>query len=117
MGRVSVLGCGWFGLPMAASLVKRGHEVTGSVRTNSKLSKLESYGIKPTILDLEADPDFRSLKHFLDCETLIVSIPPSAGGVKSHFEQVKEFLLQVNDNSIKIIYSINTSSIWNSKRT
>ena len=41
MKRVSVLGCGWLGKPLAISLLDEGYSVKGSTTSEDKLELLE----------------------------------------------------------------------------
>lgn len=107
-GKVSVLGCGWFGFPLAQRLVKAGYKVSGSVRSVSKISALTGAGIEPYVLNLEKEVYSAQVKDFLDCETLIISIPPSSQ-MKSHLEQIKTFLSLAAKPPHKIIYISSTS--------
>ena len=52
---ISVLGCGWLGLPLAEYLMGKGYQVKGSTTNQSKLSLLENKGITATWLDLQRD--------------------------------------------------------------
>ena len=57
METISILGCGWLGVPLAEYLIKCGYRVKGSTRTKEELAVLESKGIEPSLLVL--DPDIR----------------------------------------------------------
>ncbi|MBN8851027.1 MAG: hypothetical protein BGO55_29000 [Sphingobacteriales bacterium 50-39] len=77
---ISILGCGWFGLPLAAELASRGHLVKGSTTTKDKFPKIRVAGAEPFLLDL------RQLLHqdssvipFFHCDILVVTLPPKAG--------------------------------------
>ena len=37
---ITILGCGWLGLPLAQTLVKEGYSVKGSTTTEDKLEVL-----------------------------------------------------------------------------
>ena len=39
---ISIMGCGWLGLPLAAQLVKAGYNVKGSTTTPEKLEVLQA---------------------------------------------------------------------------
>lgn len=52
MDKVSIIGCGWLGLPLAKFLVQKGFPVKGSVTTESKINQLASLGIKPFLINL-----------------------------------------------------------------
>jgi 2-alkyl-3-oxoalkanoate reductase len=67
--RVFVAGAtGAIGSPLVATLIRRGHEVTGTTRSDERARALEAMGATPTVLDAldrvavksavaEAEPD------------------------------------------------------------
>ncbi|MEO0901041.1 MAG: NAD(P)-binding domain-containing protein, partial [Bacteroidota bacterium] len=52
---IGVLGCGWLGFPLAQKLVEQGYEVHGSTTSPEKLNLLQSKGIEPYRIALQAD--------------------------------------------------------------
>ena len=52
--QVSILGCGWLGLPLAKSLIEKGFSVNGSTTSVEKIPILESLGIQTSIVTLSA---------------------------------------------------------------
>lgn len=72
---VSILGCGWLGLPLGAELVKRGYDVKGNHTSPERSAELSNYGITPFHFKLDEihDPDLR----FLNSDCLVIAIPPS----------------------------------------
>ena len=43
--QVSILGCGWLGLPLAKALIGEGYTVKGSTTTPAKLNLLKEEGV------------------------------------------------------------------------
>ena len=81
MKQISILGCGWLGLPLAKALLKKGFFVKGSTTSLEKISVLESAGIAPFIIRLEEEKISDSITDFLaDSQILIVDIPPKLRG-------------------------------------
>ncbi|MFT5998553.1 MAG: nucleoside-diphosphate-sugar epimerase [Neolewinella sp.] len=70
---VSILGCGWLGLPLLRALVATGHQVRGSSRNPETLGEIEAAGGTAFFIDLpgELPPAF-----LMDCQTLIITLPP-----------------------------------------
>lgn len=70
---ISILGCGWLGLPLLQVLVAAGHQVRGSSRTPDTLAEIEAAGGTAFSIDLpgEIPPAFLE-----DCQTLIITLPP-----------------------------------------
>ena len=40
--RISILGCGWLGLPLAVELISKGYKVNGSTTSMTKVRELEA---------------------------------------------------------------------------
>ncbi|MEM9528579.1 MAG: NAD(P)H-binding protein, partial [Bacteroidota bacterium] len=71
--RISVLGCGWLGLPLLTRLVQDGHQVAGSSRNLATLSAITAAGGEAFLLDLPQPPPTA----FLDnTDLLIITLPP-----------------------------------------
>ena len=54
MKQISILGCGWLGLPLAKSLLEKGFSINGSTTSFEKISILDKAGITPFIVSLSA---------------------------------------------------------------
>jgi nucleoside-diphosphate-sugar epimerase len=85
MKQISILGCGWLGLPLAKSLIEKGFSVKGSTTTLEKMSVLENARIIPFLVSLSAvevcDETKSSIEQFLNhSEILIINIPPKLRG-------------------------------------
>jgi nucleoside-diphosphate-sugar epimerase len=81
MTQISILGCGWLGLPLASSLLDKGHVVNGSTTTENKLRILADLGINPFLIDLNPSEVQEQLKTDLalflaQSDILIIDIPP-----------------------------------------
>ncbi|NRT13016.1 NAD(P)H-binding protein [Flavobacterium sp. 14A] len=81
MRQISVLGCGWLGLPLAKALLQQEFTVKGSTTTSEKLPSLNQAGIKAYLIELESDKAPLNIGDFLEgSETLIIAIPPRLRG-------------------------------------
>ena len=65
MNKISILGCGWLGLPLAKSLLSKGHEIKGSTTSESKLEMLKNAGILPFQIQLEEHQIIGNIEDFL----------------------------------------------------
>ena len=75
--KVSILGCGWLGFPLAKKLIEIGFEVKGSTTSENKLAVLKSNKIAPYLLELSETKIGESITDFLhDSDILIIDIPP-----------------------------------------
>ncbi|MEN7546579.1 SDR family oxidoreductase [Rapidithrix thailandica] len=96
---ISLLGCGWLGLPLATALVKEGYDVKGSTRHTEKFALLEKEGVKPYRIDLDDEEERLDWGDFLDTGILLINIPPgvkrnpSESAYAQKMEKVKSALL------------------------
>ncbi|MBU7570647.1 MAG: SDR family NAD(P)-dependent oxidoreductase, partial [Flavobacterium sp.] len=81
MQQISILGCGWLGLPLAKALLEKGFSVNGSTTSENKLNTLENSGIKPFLIAVSSEGIQGNLNDFLNgSEILIIDIPPKLKG-------------------------------------
>lgn len=101
---ISILGCGWLGLPLARKLAA-GFTVKGSTTTPSKLELLENAGLQPFLLDL----DTHRPADFFDCEVLVITMPASVIGYE---DKIKRAIDLINQHNVKKVVFISTSSVY-----
>ena len=105
--RVSVLGCGWLGLALAAKLVQRGHVVKGSVTHAEKLGELAAVGVEGYLLELT--PTLTGdVKDFFDTDALLITLPPKrseAGARERYPAQIRAALEHVSPNTHAVFTS------------
>jgi nucleoside-diphosphate-sugar epimerase len=111
--RVSILGCGWLGFPLAKAFVADGHLVKGSTTNLDKLSQLRRASIQPFCLSLMPQPQGIGWDFFLETDTLIINIPPrlERSGSAFHPAQMRALvaLLQQHSNLRRVVYISSTS--------
>lgn len=115
--QVSILGCGWLGLPLGQALAGAGYRVRGSSPSPENLSKLEAAGVAPYRLELTptlaGDP-----ADFFDCQVLIITLPPKrrSDDVLTRYPAEVEQVLQHAPKSCHIIFTSSTSVYANLNR-
>jgi nucleoside-diphosphate-sugar epimerase len=75
--KISILGAGWLGWPLAKHLQKLGYTVKTSTRTPEKLDLLRAEGLNPTLLQVDQGQVELSEPAFFDTDLIILNIPPS----------------------------------------
>ena len=75
-GTISILGCGWLGVPLARHLLENGFTVKGSVTSTEKFDLLQNAGIQPYKIVLNEKLAEVDDSTFFDCDVLIISMPP-----------------------------------------
>lgn len=84
-GTISILGCGWLGLPLGKFLISKGFSVKGSVTDTNKFEILSDAGISPYRIVLNETVAIVVDQTFFDCDVLIISIPPRR---TNHIERI-----------------------------
>lgn len=103
---ISILGCGWLGLPLARQLVQQGHQIKGSTTSQEKIEVMKSIGIIPYLIKLtEEEPQWVD---FLKTDVLVITIP---------IKEIKPFkyLIKTLASTVKIIYISSTAIYLPSK--
>ena len=78
MSTYSVIGCGYVGSFVAASMKNQGHHVVGTTRTPQRFAELRNVVNEPIALDLaQQDCDFSFLE---DQEGVLISVAPTQNG-------------------------------------
>ncbi|AWG20699.1 NAD(P)-dependent oxidoreductase [Flavobacterium faecale] len=91
MTQISILGCGWLGLPLAKSLKQKDFDVKGSTTSTDKKASLETVGIKHYAIALETNTVQDSVPSFLDgSEVLIIAIPPKLRGKNKDYSDANK---------------------------
>ena len=112
---ISILGCGWLGLPLAEQLVKENYTVKGSTTTPEKLEVLQAKGIQPYLINLQDENlDKEVLAEFLDAEVLVLNIPPKlrSDGGESYLHQMHVLLKALLDSPVNRLLFISSTSVY-----
>lgn len=101
--RISILGCGWLGFPLAKRLLGSGitSQLKGSTTSEHKLDQFAAAGIDGYLLLLnpEAGLDVSISESFFDSDLIVISIPPRmsqnvAGNYSAQMRMVAEAIRQ-----------------------
>lgn len=113
-GTISVLGCGWLGLPLGKHLLTNGFSVKGSVTSSEKMNLLADAGIIPYRVVLNDDGAIVDDPAFFDCEVLIISIPPRRiEAVEQVFpDQIGQLVPFILKSGIRKVIFISSTSVY-----
>lgn len=110
---ISILGCGWLGLPLAETLIKQGHAVYGSTTTKEKLPLLSEKNITPSLIKLNPQLEGQDDNEFWNTDLLILNIPPGRGNdnvVDFFTSQISSVAEKLETSSIdKVLFASSTS--------
>lgn len=76
MKTITLIGCGWFGLPLAKYLISQGFQVKASKRQVDDLVSLPQLGIEAYQLDLANVNDDVKNSSLFDADAIVINIPP-----------------------------------------
>lgn len=120
MTQISILGCGWLGLPLAKALLKNDFLVNGSTTSIEKLSVLQNSGIQPYLIALSENETTGNLSDFLEnSKILIIDVPPKLRGIsKEDFVgKIKNLIPFIEKSSIEKVFFISSTSVYGDTST
>ena len=115
MKQISILGCGWLGMPLAKSLLEKGFSIKGSTTSLEKISALESNGIQPFQIELSEIEIKGEIDSFLkNSEILIIDIPPKLRSVSSEnfVKKIQNLIPFIEKAKIEKVIFISSTSVY-----
>lgn len=112
---ISILGCGWLGLPLAEHLRDCGHTVKGSTTSIEKLEILKGKEITPYLLELTPELQCEDCSGFWDADLLVLNIPPGRGNdevEQYHQQQIKTIIEQLQKSTIDFVIFVSSTSVY-----
>ena len=115
MTKISILGCGWLGVPLAKALLENGFSVNGSTTSTEKLLKLENARIAPFLIELEEDVIKGNVTEFLEeSEVLIIDVPPKLRGnsTENFVAKIKNCIPFIEKLGISKVVFVSSTSVY-----
>jgi len=115
MRQISILGCGWLGMPLAKSLLEKGFSVKGSTTSLEKISALESNGIQPFQIELSETEIKGEINSFLtNSEILIIDIPPKLRSIinENFVKKIQNLIPFIEKAKIEKVIFISSTSVY-----
>ena len=115
MTKISILGCGWLGLPLAEALIKKGFPVNGTTTSSEKLAVLESVKINPFLITLGPNEIAGDIVSFLNgSEILIINIPPKLRGPQpeNFVQKIKNIIPWIENSSVGKVLFVSSISVY-----
>ncbi len=117
--KISILGCGWLGLPLAKSLLSKGYKVKGSTTSENKLEVLKNTGILPFQIQLEEHQIIGKTEDFLkETDVLVIDIPP---GLRRDFStslemtfvnKIKNIIPFIEKSKVQKVIFVSSTSVY-----
>jgi len=118
--QISILGCGWLGIPLAKSLIEKGYTIKGSSTSEDKLEVLKSAGIQPFKIELKEEKILGDIASFLEgSEILIIDIPPGLrrNPNSNYIAKVKPLLQAISASSLSKVLYISSTGVFEDHET
>lgn len=115
MKKISILGCGWLGLPLAESLIGKGFSVKGSTTSLGKIPVLENSGIQAYLIAISENEIKGTMDSFLqDSEILIVDIPPKLRSESSEnfVKKIQNLIPFIENAAVEKVLFISSTSVY-----
>ena len=120
MTKISILGCGWLGMPLAKAAVLKRFSVKGSTTSLEKLALLENIGITPFQIVLSENKTTGNLTEFLEnSEILIIDVPPKLRGVEQEnfIKKIRNTIPFIEKSSVKKVLFVSSTSVYGNSHT
>lgn len=116
MKQISILGCGWLGLPLAKSLIQKGYSIKGSTTSAEKIPVLKKAGIDTFQIKVSEDGINGEISSFLkDSEILIIDIPPKLRGNSSEnfVRKIENLIPFIKEAKVQKVIFISSTAVYN----
>ena len=107
---ISILGCGWLGMPLAEFLISKNFIIKGSTTSEEKLIELKSKLIDSYLVDLNFPSKIN--KAFFDSEILLLNLPPGLKNKISYSKRIENALELTKGSGVKKVIFISTTSVY-----
>ncbi|MBF6641562.1 SDR family oxidoreductase [Flavobacterium sp. J49] len=115
MKKISILGCGWLGLPLAKSLIAKGFLVKGSTTSSEKITLFQNAGINAFQITLSEHGISGDIDSFLsDSEILILDIPPKLRGNsgENFIAKIQQLIPFIEKAAVQRILFVSSTSVY-----
>lgn len=115
MTQISILGCGWLGLPLAKVLLENRFSIKGSTTSPEKISTLQNSGIYPYLIALSEDKTTGNLADFLEkSKILILDVPPKlrSSTTENFVSKIRNIIPFIEKTSIEHVIFISSTSVY-----
>lgn len=102
--RISILGSGWLGVPVAKTLLESASNINISTRQTEKVKSLARLGLQPFIIDI--DNLAENIDAFLDCDILLVNI------TSKNISAFEKLVDKIQLSSIKQVLFISSTGVY-----
>lgn len=114
MTKISIIGLGWIGLPLAQLLQEKGYTVVGSTTTAEKQAKVKGLGVEAVEFALVPFPQGKAFQKLFTSEVLVINIPPRTRSTdgRLYLEQLKFLRSMVDQSSIQKLIFVSSTGVY-----
>jgi nucleoside-diphosphate-sugar epimerase len=104
--KISILGTGWLGRPLAVSYLKDGWHVKGSTTSTEKLEELAKTGIEPFLININHLENEFEILNFLNAEVLVINI------TSKNIQGFERLIYFIEKSAIQKVLFISSTSVY-----
>ncbi|HLV46055.1 MAG TPA: SDR family oxidoreductase [Flavobacterium sp.] len=115
MKKISILGAGWLGTPLAIQLKNNGHQVKVSTTTPEKLSFFEANNIDSCIVNISTKSNLDNITQLLtDTDILIITIPPGRmqNVEENYVDKIKTIIPFIEKHQIQNVIFTSSTTVY-----
>jgi nucleoside-diphosphate-sugar epimerase len=113
--QISILGCGWLGLPLAEHLIRQGYTVKGATTRPEKLDMFQEKNIEPYLIRLDPEINKDYDPSFFKSDILVINIPPGRSRddvVDFHLAQMHSLITALQNTNIRNVLFVSSTSVY-----
>ncbi|WP_289028819.1 NAD-dependent epimerase/dehydratase family protein [uncultured Paraglaciecola sp.] len=112
--KISIVGCGWLGQPLALRLKDCGHNIVATSRSEQKCQALSKMGLEAIKFELGDNLNAAALSPIFSSQILILNIPVGRKSVThdSFTQGIQSFLERARKAQINKVLFVSTTSVY-----
>lgn len=117
---ISILGCGWLGLPLAERLIAKGYRVKGSTTRKEKIVLLENRGIEAHLIKIGETIKADRIADFFQTDVLLINIPPGGRrnpqAAQNYPAQIRRLIQAAFKAGVRKIIFVSSTGVYGPSR-
>ena len=111
---VSIMGCGWLGLPLAKRLLQLGYVVKGSTTALDKILQLQELKISPFLITASPQLSGEDIPAFFQSKILILNIPFKRSFRDPYYykQQIESVIAHIELSQVEFVIFTSSTSIY-----
>lgn len=115
--QISIVGCGWLGLPLAKHLKDCGHKIVATKRSEEDAEQLSSLGFTGLSYELGDNLSKPYYSPLFKSDLLVLNIPPGRKNFvpEKYTSAMMDLVQQAKERGIKHVIFISTTAVYGEK--